>query len=144
MHPDELEQMSRDMQPVPKSRQSVFSSVPKCPHSIFLGRKAMTNLGSILKSRDITSPIKVHIIKAMFFSSSHAWMWELDHKEGWALKDWCFWNVVLGKTLESSLDSKEDQASQSERKSTPNIHWKDWCCIWSSKPLSTWCEELTH
>ena len=51
MHSDELGQMSRDMQPVPKSRQSVFSSVPKCPHSIFLGRKAMTNLGSILKSR---------------------------------------------------------------------------------------------
>ena len=41
------------------------------------------------------------------FSSSHVWMWELDHKKGWALKDWCFWNVVLGKTLESSLDCKE-------------------------------------
>ena len=41
------------------------------------------------------------------FSSSHAWMWELDHKEGWALKNWCFWTVVLEKTLESPLDSKE-------------------------------------
>ena len=40
------------------------------------------------------------------FSSSHVWMWELDHKEGWALKNWCFWTVVLEKTLESPLDSK--------------------------------------
>ena len=41
------------------------------------------------------------------FSSSHVWMWELDHKEGWAPKNWCFWTVVLEKTLESPLDSKE-------------------------------------
>ena len=41
------------------------------------------------------------------FSSSHVWMWELDHKEGWAQKNWCFWTVVLEKTLESPLDSKE-------------------------------------
>ena len=43
------------------------------------------------------------------FSSSHVWMWELDHKEGWALKNWCFWTVVLEKTLQSPLDSKEIQ-----------------------------------
>ena len=43
------------------------------------------------------------------FSSSHVWMWELDHKEGWALKNWCFWTVVLDKTLESPLDCKEIQ-----------------------------------
>ena len=41
------------------------------------------------------------------FSSSHEWMWELDHKESWALKNWCFWTLVLEKTLESPLDSKE-------------------------------------
>ena len=41
------------------------------------------------------------------FSSSHVWMWELDHKEGWAPKNWCFQTVVLEKTLESSLDRKE-------------------------------------
>ena len=41
------------------------------------------------------------------FSSSYVWMWELDHKEGWVPKDWCFWTVVLEKTLESSLDCKE-------------------------------------
>ena len=41
------------------------------------------------------------------FSRSHVWMWELDHKESWVLKNWCFWTVVLEKTLESPLDSKE-------------------------------------
>ena len=41
------------------------------------------------------------------FSNSHVWMWELDHKESWALKNWCLWTVVLEKTLESTLDCKE-------------------------------------
>ena len=41
------------------------------------------------------------------FSNSHVWMWELDHKEGWALKKWCLWTVVLEKTLQSPLDNKE-------------------------------------
>ena len=52
-------------------------------------------------------PTKVHIVKAMVFSSSYVQMWELDHKEGWALKSWCFWIVVLEKTFESPLDSME-------------------------------------
>ena len=80
-----------------------------CSHEIkrhlLLRRKAMTNLESILKSRDITLPTKFHLIK--FFFSSHLWMWELHHKESWALKNQCFWTVVLEKTLESSLDCKE-------------------------------------
>ena len=45
----------------------------------------------------------------MVFSSSHVWMWELDYKESWALKNWCFWTVVLEKTLESPLNYKEIQ-----------------------------------
>ena len=49
------------------------------------------------------------ILKPICFSSSHVWMWELDYKESWALKNWCFWTVVLEKTLESPLDSKEVQ-----------------------------------
>ena len=44
------------------------------------------------------------------FSNSHVWVWELDHKESWAPKNWCFWTVVLEKTLESPLDSKEIQS----------------------------------
>ena len=43
----------------------------------------------------------------MVFSSSHVWMWDLNHKEGWALKNWCFWTVVLKRTLESPLDCKK-------------------------------------
>ena len=46
------------------------------------------------------------------FSSGHVWMWELDYKESWALKNWCFWTVVLEKTLESPLDCKEVQPAQ--------------------------------
>ena len=49
------------------------------------------------------------IVKAIVFSSSHVWMWDLDHKESSALKNSCFWTVLLGKTPESSLDCKEIQ-----------------------------------
>ena len=68
----------------------------------------MTNLDSILKSRDITLPTKVCLVKAVF-SSSHIWMWELDYKENWAPKNWWFWTAVLEKALESPLDCKEIQ-----------------------------------
>ena len=63
-----------------------------CSHEIrrrfLFGSKAMTNLDSILKSRDITLPTMFHIVKAAVFFSSQVQMWELDHKEGWALKNW--------------------------------------------------------
>ena len=82
-----------------------------CSHEIkrcFLhGRKVMTKLECILKSRDITLPIKVHLVKAMVFPIVMLWMLELDYKESWMLKNWCFWTVVLEKILESPLDSKE-------------------------------------
>ena len=74
---------------------------------LLLERKAMTNLDSVLKSRDITLPTKAWIVKAMVFSSSHVWMWELDHKEGSTPKNRCFQIVVLEKTLENLLDCKE-------------------------------------
>ena len=66
----------------------------------------MTNLDRVLKSRDITLLTKVHIIKSYGFSSSHVGMWEMDHKEGRAPKNWYFWTVVLEKTLKRPLDSK--------------------------------------
>ena len=82
-----------------------------CSHEIkrhfLLGRKVMTNLDSILKHRDIAN--KVLFSWGYGFSSSHVWIWELDYKESWAPKNWCFWTVVLEKTLESPLDSKEIQ-----------------------------------
>ena len=84
----------------------------ECSHEIkrcsLLGKKSMTNLDSILKSRDITLLTKFHIVKPVF-SRSHVQMWELDHKESWAPKNWCFWTVVLEKTVESPLNCKEIQ-----------------------------------
>ena len=83
-----------------------------CSHKIkrqfLLGRKAITNLDSILKSRDYF-PNKSPSSQSYGFSSSHVWIWELDYKESWVPKNWCFWTVALEKTLESPLDNKEIQ-----------------------------------
>ena len=85
-----------------------------CSHEIkrrlLLGRKAVTNLDSILKSRDIFFANKGPSSQSFGFSRSHVWMWELDYKDSWALKNWCFWTVVLETTLESPLGCKEIQA----------------------------------
>ena len=82
-----------------------------CSHEIkrqlLFGRKVMTNLFNILKSRDITD--NGPYSQSYGFSSSHVRMWELDHKEGWAPKNLCFWTVVLEKTPDSPLDSTEIQ-----------------------------------
>ena len=83
-----------------------------CRHEIkrhlLLGRKVMTNLDSILKQRHYFS-IKGPSSQGYGFSSSHVWMWALDCEESWVLKNWCFWTMVLEKTLESPLDWKEIQ-----------------------------------
>ena len=83
-----------------------------CSHEIkrhlLLRRKGLTNLDRILKSRGITLPTNVYC-QSYGFSSRHVWMWELDRKERWVPKNWCFWTVVLEKTLESPLDCKEIQ-----------------------------------
>ena len=80
----------------------------KIKRCLLLGRKTITNLYSILKSRDITLLTKFHIVKAMFFfSNSHVWKWDLDYKGSWGPNNCCFWTVVLEKTLESPLDCKE-------------------------------------
>ena len=81
-----------------------------CSHEIkrclLLGRKAMTQLDSILKKRHYCTD-KGPSSQSYGFSSSHVWVWELDHKEDWVLKYWCFRTVVLEKTLESPLDYKK-------------------------------------
>ena len=119
-----------------------------CSHEIkrhlLLGRKVMTNLDRILKSRDITLPAKVHIVRAMVFPSSHVWMWELDCEESWPPKNWCFWTVVLEKTRESPLECKQIQP----------VHPKgdqSWVFIGRTNieaetpnTVATWCEEPTH
>ena len=83
---------------------------------LLLERKVMTNLDSILKSRAITLPTKVHLVKAMVFPVvTYGWMWELDYKESWVGKNWCFWTVVLEKTLGNPLDCKEIQPVHLQR-----------------------------
>ena len=80
----------------PKSLQMVTAAM-KLKDTCSLEEKLMTNLHSILQSRDITVPTKVHLFKAMavVFSSSHVCMWELDHKDSWTPKNWCFWTGVF-------------------------------------------------
>ena len=91
---------------------SKFTADGDCSHEIkrclLLERKVMTNLDSTLKTETLLyqqrSPSQSNS-----FSSSHVWMWEWDYKESWAPKNWCFWTMVLEKTLESLLNCKEIQ-----------------------------------
>ena len=98
-----------------KQWETLFSWVPKSLHMVTAAMKL--NHCSLDENYDQTRQNikkqrhyfahKRPFGQSYDFSSSHVWMWELDHKEGWALKNWCFWTVVLEKTLESSLDCKE-------------------------------------
>ena len=82
-----------------------------CSHDmkrhLLLGRKVLTNLASILKKQRHYFANKGPSSQSYGFSSSHVWLWKLDNKESWTQKNWCFWTVVLGKTLENPLDCKE-------------------------------------
>ena len=104
------------------------------------GKKAMTNLDGVLNSRDITLLTKVHIVKAMGFFRSYVWISSL-WKKSWGI-DVMLSNCGAGEDSWESLGQQGDQSSQSGRKLTLNIHWKDWC--WSSNSLATWFEEVTH
>ena len=75
--------------------------------SIFDNLDRLDNLDSVLKSRDITLPTKVW--SKLWLFQSRVWMWESDYKESWLPKNWCFWTMVLEKTLKSPLDCKEVQ-----------------------------------
>ena len=98
-----------------KQWESLFSLTPKSLlmvttamklRLLLLGRKVMTKLDSILKSRHYFAN-KGPSSQGYGFSSGDVWMWELDCEESWALKNWCFWTIVLEKTLESPLNWKE-------------------------------------
>ena len=100
-----------------KQWQTIFLSFKitadgDCSHEIkrllLLGRKVMTNLDSLLKSRHYFAN-KGPSSQSYGFSICHVWIWELDYKESWAAKNWCFWTVVLEKTPEIPLDCKEIQ-----------------------------------
>ena len=115
-----------------------------CSHEIkrclFLGRKVMTNLDSILKSRNITLSTKIHLVKAMIFPvvmyGCESWtLKKAEHQIIDAFELWC-WRRLL--------DCKEIQPAHPKRRSVLGVHWKGWCWSWNSNTLATWCKELTH
>ena len=118
-----------------------------CSHEIkrylLLGRKAMTKLDSILKSRDISLPANVQLVKAMVFPvvmyGCEKWVTKkAECRRINAFELWC-WRKLL------RVPWTARRSNQSIiRKSTLNIHWKDWCWNWNHNTLATWCKELTH
>ena len=126
---------------------SKLTSDGDCSHEIkrflLLGTKAMTNLESIFKNRDITLPTKVHLVKAMVF------LLVMYGYESWTVnKAKCqridvFELPCLRRLLRVPWTAR--RSNQSILKEiNPEYHWKDWCWSWSSNTLATWCEELTH
>ena len=103
----------------------------------------MTNLDSILKSRNITLSTKVQSSQGYGFSSGHVWMWELDYKKSWAGKNWCFEVWCWRRLLRVPWTARRSNQSIL-KKSVLNVHWKDWCWSWNSSTLATWCKDLTH
>ena len=117
-----------------------------CSHEIkrrlLLGRKVMTNLDSILKSRDVTLLTKVHLVKAMVFPvvMYGCESWTMKKGERWrtdAFELWC-WRRLLRDPWTTR------RSNQSILKEIIPEYWKDWCWSWRSSTLTTWCKELTH
>ena len=98
-------------------------------------RKTMTNLDSISKKQRHYFEDKGLSSQSYGFSSSHVRMWELDYKDSWVPRNWCFWTVVLEKTVKSPWACKEIQ---------PVNPKGNQCWGWSSNTLATWCEQPTH
>ena len=119
-----------------------------CSHEIkrclLLGRKAMTNLDTMFKSRDITLPTKVHIIKAIkvfpvVLYRCESWtIKQAEHQRIDAFELWC-WRRLL-RVLWTARRSNQSILKEINQ----NMHWKDWCWSWSISTLATWCKELTH
>ena len=118
-----------------------------CSHGIkrrlLLGRKAMNNLDSILKSRDNTLLTKLHIVKAMVFpvvmcGCECRIIKKAERQRIDAFELWC-WRRLLRVPCAARRSNKSIL-----KEISLNIHWKDWCWSWSSNTLATWCEELTH
>ena len=122
---------------------------------LLLGRKAMSNLDSILKSRAITLPTKVHVVKAMVFPvvMYGCESWTIKKTEHWrtdAFELWCWRLLRVSWTARRSNQSILKEISPTSpglkeiRPVFIGIHWKDWCWSQNSNTLDTWCEELTY
>ena len=107
-----------------------------------LGRKAMTNLDSLLKSRDITLPTKVQTVKAMVFPvvmyGCENWTVKKAESQRTNAFELSCWRILL------KVPWLQDQTSQFYREAILNTHWKDWCWNWCSNTLATWHKEPTH
>ena len=118
-----------------------------CSHEIkrhlLLGRKVITNLDSILKSRDSTLPTKVHLVNVWFFQ----WLC-MDMRVGlWrklSAEEFMLLSCGVGEDSWESLGLQGDPASPSWRRSVLGAHWKDWCWSWNANTLATSCKELTR
>ena len=117
-----------------------------CSHEIkrclLLGRKVMTNLDSILKSRGITLPTKVCLVKAMVFPVI------MYGCKCWTVRKLSTDELILlncGDGEDSRVPWTARRSNQSILKEiNPGVHWKDWCWSWNSNTLATWCKELPH
>ena len=96
----------------------------------------MTNLDSVLKSRDITLPTKVFLVKAMIFPIV------MYGCESWTIKKAEHWRIDAFELWRWRRLTR--RSNQSIVKEISPEYWKDWCWSWSSNTLATWCEELTH
>ena len=127
----------------PKSLQMVIDFSHEIKRRLLLGRKIMTNLDSMLKSRDITLSTKVHLAKAMVFPvvMYGCESWTIKKAECWridAFKLWCWRRLLRGPWIAR-------RSNQSFLKEiSPGVHWKDWCWSLNSNTLATWCKEWTH
>ena len=126
---------------------SIITADGDCSHEIkrrlLLGIKVMTNLDSILKSRDITLPTRVRLVKAMVFPvvmyGCESWtIKKAEHQRIDAFELWC-WRRLL------RVPWTARRSNQSILKEiSPGCSLEDWCWSWNSNTLATWCEELTH
>ena len=136
-----------------KQWQTVFAWALEdgdCIHEIkslmLVWRKVMTNLERVLRSIDITLPTKIHLVKTMVFPvvMYRCERWTIKKAEPWrtdAFELW-YWRRLLRVNWTAMISNQSILKEISPL--FPNIHWQDWCWIWSSITLATWWEELTH
>ena len=119
----------------------------ECSHEIkrclLLGRKATTHQDSIIKSRDITLLTKIRLVKAMVFSSSHVWMWELEYKESWAPKNWCYWLWCWRRLLGDPWTAKEIKPVNPKGNQSWIFTRRIDAEAEAPVLMATWCEEQT-
>ena len=114
---------------------------------LLLGRKVMTNRDSILKSRDIALPTKVHLVKPMVFPvvmyGCESWtVKKAECRRIDAFELWC-WRRLL-RVPWTARTSNQSILKEISPKRDPSVHWKGWCWSWNSNTSATECKELTH